>query len=194
MRNWVHANLLPKDRETSLNNGLSHKRTIIYSGLGNYFHDLLGHNDFIQGWLVKRSLCPQKTDPVEIAVHIRLGDFMRNDHDKDSPNVRQPIAWYREAIDLAKSISKNDRQKVTIFTDSYCTEVAELEHQFNAKIDHSNNALQAIIRMSQAKILVGSRSTFSLWGAFLGAEKSIWPAHFPIGAYKTPSMDRDVFL
>ena len=48
--------------------------------------------------------------------------------------------------------------------------------------------------MSNSDILVGSRSTFSLWAQFIGNSYTIWPKDFELNKYKIVNENYDYFI
>ncbi len=111
-----------------------------------------------------------------IAVHIRLGDFKVVEDlsliKKGAVNTRIPFPWYSNIIDaLSKSYPD---MPVRIFSDGKESDLAPLLNKNNLEIYRGSTDLDDLLTMSGASILVGSRSTFSYWAAFLGNMPSIW--------------------
>lgn len=142
-----------------------HKKQIkIEEGLGNYFGDLLNDASYIAKY-IERHIEPNLLCSVNafnfincVAVHIRLGDYPEK--------VRTPISWYKQKIeDLKKT---NSRYKFCIFSDGKDTELMELTSMQGVQRVFFGNAIADIIAISRCCYLIGSDSTFSGWGAFLG--------------------------
>lgn len=167
--------------------------TVSYSGLKGYFHDLNGHADVIKTYLLDIRRTPKTSlPPYDIAVHIRLGDFASFKPNMNSESMRQPIDWYDTALRLGCETWSISNPRVVVFSDAPDDdEVKRFAKTWSAEIDHSDNALEAILYIGQAKGLVASRSTFSMWGAFLSGCPAIWPEEFDLGTYwkVRPTMD-----
>jgi hypothetical protein len=56
------------------------------------------------------------------------------------------------------------------------------------------NTLTKMFALSRARVLIGSRSTFSLWGQFLGNSHAIWPTGFDLARYKPIVPTSDTFV
>lgn len=176
--------------------GMHSNRTlqiVEYSGLGRYFHDLVGHDELIQHWLRMNLISPDvPSQDVEIAVHVRHGDFMATSG--AGHNVRIGADWYRNAIDFAKQIVGSKRPSLMIFTDGDRQCIAKDLDVGRDCFDDTKNALQAILAMSHAKVLVTSRSTFSMWAAYLGNNYAIWDREMHFKAYAQARSNYDIFI
>lgn len=96
-----------------------------------------------------------------IAVHVRLGDY------KNMHGLQTPIDWYVDVIEKIKEYCCKET-KFIVFSDGKDEELLPL-----LKLDYTQrvffgNALADIVAMSKCKLIVGSSSSFSAWGAFLG--------------------------
>ena len=110
-----------------------------------------------------------------IAVHVRLGDFTAVDDieqiKKGLVNTRIPLSWYIDIINLLKRSCPDT--PIRIFSDGNDKDLLPLT-ETGAEIYRGETDLDDLLTMSNASILVGSRSTFSYWAAFLGNMPSIW--------------------
>lgn len=149
-----------------------------YAGLGNLFHDLTGHRDLIRQWMLSNQRFAQACEPFDIGIHVRLGDFCEAGQSRSGNNVRQPLEWYRAALEEARHLSGKAKPSVRLFTDGDPVEVSEKLRVGALGIDHGQNALQSILNLSRARVLVTSRSTFSMWAAFLGDMPAIWDRRY----------------
>lgn len=95
-----------------------------------------------------------------IAVHVRLGDFPQE--------YRTPIDWYRKRIEEAIAASEGGRLDFQLFSDGTDEELEPLIKLPGVHRAFYGNALADIIAISRCGFLIGSDSTFSCWGAFLG--------------------------
>lgn len=158
--------------------GTQRRAVIAYSGMGRYFHDLQGHRGLIASWLRDNIRQPLDPAPIDIALHVRLGDFSVGSPSSGANNVRQPLGWYREAFEQAKSLLGSENPSAVLFTDSDAQAIADQLGIPGLKFDRSANALASIMQLSAAKVLVASRSTFSMWAAFLGGMPAIWDRNY----------------
>lgn len=178
--NWKHRAktiYLPRFAENDEPRNIG-SYTKTYAGLGNYFHDLAGHEELIKNWLWKNArLSGELDEPYDIALHIRLGDFSKASADSGAGHsVRQSYEWYHGALDMAiKHLGlQNTTPRIMLFTDEN-PNIIRNEFGLDAiQLDPSKNALTAISNMSKARCIVTSRSTFTMWAAYLGQTTAIW--------------------
>lgn len=135
----------------------------IEQGLQNYFADFLGDADYIRNYVINHIRHSIRTvvDKYDfrncVAVHIRLGDFPE-EH-------RTPLEWYREKI-IAKN--KEGKCRFLLFSDGTDEELKELMSLSGVERVFFGNAIADIYAISKCCYMIGSDSTFSGWGAFLG--------------------------
>lgn len=136
----------------------------VVEGLGCYFSDILDCagiiKQYIEQHVNKKVLAPVNKYNFNdcVAVHIRLGDYPEN--------VRVPIKWYKEKIETLKR--NHPYYKFLIFSDGRDEELKELCSLDNVKRVFFGNAIADIFAISKCCYMIGSDSTFSGWGAFLG--------------------------
>lgn len=144
---------------------LCYKKNIeIVSGLNDYFKDILNESGVIAPY-IESHVNPVILKVIDnfdftnsVAVHIRLGDYPEN--------VRVPISWYKQKIeDIQK---KHPEYRFIIFSDGRDDELIELMSIQNVKREFFGNAIADILAISRCCYLIGSDSTFSGWGAYLG--------------------------
>ncbi len=109
-----------------------------------------------------------------VAVHIRRGDFQ---------TIGQAIGneWYLKALDVAladtappRGLKKEDLL-IRVFTDGDAESVRFISLRPNVVVMPQAPAIFDLLMMSRSLALVGtSRSTFSMWAAFLGQMPSYW--------------------
>jgi hypothetical protein len=165
---------------------------VCYEGLRRYFHDLVGYRAMIGHWLdiTASSGCFQ-TAPFDLAVHVRLGDFAVAAEPGGGPSYRLPIDWYSAAIAEARGLVATERRRMVLFTDGDVQSVLRELELPGIEVDTSQNALAAILRMARGRVLVASRSTFSMWGTFLGESAAVWDRRFDLETYfpRRPGLD-----
>lgn len=160
----VYRNLFISDDEIS---GISKfmkilgKEYHVVEGMGSYFEGLIDDADYISQYIISHINPDCKTDVDSydftkcIAVHIRLGDY--------PVEHRTPIDWYRSKI-----LSMGADYRYLIFSDGSDAELKDLFDLPNIQRVFFGNAISDIYAISKCCYLIGSDSTFSGWGAFLG--------------------------
>ncbi len=154
---------------------------VVFSGIGNYFAELLEESAFLRASILE---CTRKeqipsTDAPGICVHVRYGDAIRVQLGKPAPDVphwhlRQPIQWYVHAVhEIRGSIGQD--APVWVFSDASDQEIEPLLAIQGVRRVFFGSAIADLLAMSTAKVLVASGSTFSMWAAFLGQMPVIWP-------------------
>ena len=143
---------------------LNRNRINVICGLENYFGDILNDSKVIASYIeahVNPSLLENlnKYDFTNcVAVHIRLGDYPER--------VRIPISWYANKIKTIQA--KHPEYRFLVFSDGRDNELIELTSIRNVERQFFGNAIADILAISKCCYLIGSDSTFSGWGAFLG--------------------------
>jgi hypothetical protein len=89
--------------------------------------------------------------------------------------------WYIEAVNEAKELSPN--AKVRVFTDEAILSQKLLSKLHCDEVDKSENALHAILKMSYHGYLIASKSSFSLWSAYIGNQYTFITEDFEIQKY-----------
>lgn len=166
------------------NDVIQTRATICYSGLKRYFYDIEGHEQLISDWIgANAQFSGEILAPYDIGIHIRLGDFVAMETSSTGSNMRIPMEWYRQAFKEATSILGLSTPKVLLFTDGDIDQVRQALGIGMVRADPSNNAVTAIMNLSKAKLIITSRSTFSMWSAYLGSVPAIWDKRFELGEY-----------
>lgn len=133
-------------------------------GIDPYFSDLLDSADVVASYIeehVQPSLLKVVNEydfTNKVAVHIRLGDYPEN--------VRVPMSWYKDKVAFIST--KHPEYKFCIFSDGKDEELMELTSMPNVERVFFGNAIADIFAISKCCYMIGSDSTFSGWGAFLG--------------------------
>ena len=184
-KTWLESKLLKSVSENDVELHLK-PRAIRYQGMKNYFYDLDGHHELVSNWLKSNANVQDNAiEEYDIAVHLRFGDFFTYVKGNTSPGVRLPFSWYYDAVEMAREKLGGGEKKIVLFTDGRPSEVKELLDKWGAKMDPgtNTNATATMLRLSQAKLLVASRSTFSMWSAYLGNCQCIWDREFTLDKY-----------
>lgn len=177
---WAKARLARPVFDEAQAHAATDKGLIVYSGLKNYFHDLAGHDDLVRGWFTSNIRLPKAALPdYDIAMHIRLGDFAQG----TGTNTRTPFDWYGRALEQGGQMLGLAAPRLLVFTDGDFGEVRKGLGRDDLEFDQSPHAGAALARMASAKLLIASRSTFSMWGAVLGGVPTIWNRDFDLAAF-----------
>jgi len=153
--------------------GLS-RRLVVFDSMGD-FTPLIGRHKMIQEAfcsIVRPAHLPDPKDYPDryIALHVRMGDFSPVDvseiqHGKT--NMRLPLEWYRDALRACRNMLGQDIPAV-IFSDGTPGELELLLKEKNIQLANGSSAMSDLIALSRACLLVASRSSFSLWAAYIG--------------------------
>lgn len=134
---------------------------LIVEGIYDFFKPLIDYHEIIKEYFMDH-INPKILYKINnfdfkdtVAVHIRLGDF--------PINRRIPIDWYISEIN-----KHNSHKRILIFSDGKDEELKELLSLPNTERVFFGGAIQDIIAISKCSYLIGSDSSFSAWGAFLG--------------------------
>lgn len=158
--------------------------TIVYEGLKNYFYDLEGFEYEINEWLSDNVVSfGEKMPRPEIVVHVRQGDFSEYTPSRIDTCYRTPSSWYERALVRAKQELGSNAQ-VMLLTDGIHSDIArDLGLKTYDVPPKGLNALQTVLLGSQSKILIASKSTFSMWMRFLGSAEVYWEPGFDTARY-----------
>ena len=140
------------------------------------------HRDMIRSRLLEILSAP----PAEVpkwgagdyaAAHIRLGDFTTAQSHSLRRSFRDgeriPLAWYEHAIRRVRA--SFPELPVHIFSDGHARELAGVTAIDGVSLRREPNDVADLLSLAQARLLIGSNSTFARWAAFLGDMPSIWP-------------------
>ena len=136
-------------------------------GLGKYFEPLLPFQQQIKRKLqsISKTVNIDESFKNSIGIHIRLGDFIKD--------RRTPLEWYIEKI-IQINNTTGYKVEFIVFSDGTDEELKTILDLKNVKRSSSNNALADIFALSECLLILGSDSTFSGWGAFLGQKPAIF--------------------
>ena len=136
---------------------------IVEEGLGNYFVDILQDVEEISHYIIKH-VSKKQLEQVDnfnfqgyAAVHIRLGDYIEK--------YRTPIDWFLQKV---RAVHERYNYNILLFSDGSDFELAELLKIDYVKRANFGSAMSDMIAISRCEYLIGSDSTFSGWGAYLG--------------------------
>lgn len=123
--------------------------------------------------ITRKKFWPIGLPNIFIAIHVRLGDFPTKSELQSQVYFRQPIEWYVEVLKNLRNALGRDIPAI-IFSDGTDTELAPLLGIFNVSRSHYSEAITDLLALANSTVIITSRSSFSLFGAFLGAVPSIW--------------------
>lgn len=165
---------------------------IMYAGLGNYFHELQGHHEIVSNW-IRSNACLDGTidQPFDIGVSVRLGDYLPFERNNPTGLVRLPYPWFEEAIEFAKGLVNVRNPKIVFSSDARPEQISKLVNQFGGSLNPGKNAITDMLNLSQARVLVSSRSTFAMWATYLGNSHAIWDSEFDLEKSFPERADQD---
>lgn len=169
-------------------------KVIRYSGMLRQFHDIDCSGLLIRNELTALARKKPDTGRFNIAMHVRLGDFAPAHNDATEQSTRIPMDWYRKAFAQALELRGSGQIRGILFSDEDPRRVIDELGLEGFVPEPPGNALYSMLLMAQADILIGSRSTFSLWGQFLGDSHAIWPREFNLSKYKPVCPIKDQFV
>jgi hypothetical protein len=97
-------------------------------------------------------------------IHVRRGDYLQEPHKSFHGNLT--LDYYKDAVSLIQS--KNPNAKFLVFSDDVDWCLTNLSEHY---IVGGANEFDSLQLMSKCKYAVTANSSFSFWGAWLGADK-----------------------
>lgn len=104
-----------------------------------------------------------------LSVHIRLGDFARGSqgaHSAATDNTSVSPDWY--ATQIRSAMERKPGLRVVVSSDGSDDELECVLKIEGVARSTARNALDEIFVMAASKGMIGSRSSFTAWGSFLG--------------------------
>jgi hypothetical protein len=134
---------------------------ITIDNIDSYFQSFLGSSNYLKGHIT--SLSRYSIDYTKfnhsIGIHVRLGDF--------DENRRTDLEWYIFRINEINNLFNNN-VNLFLFSDGSNAELTPLLSIKNVSRVYNVNPLIDILSLSECYFIIGSDSTFSGWGSFLG--------------------------
>lgn len=159
-------------------NKLVRKTVVSFTDM-NCFDRLLGRQAEVAAGLrkvIRSEYLPFGLDErIFIGIHIRLGDFPTKivQNDSNTGYFRLPIEWYTACLQEIRE-ALGTKIDAVIFSDGKDSELAPLLYLPFVRRSPFKIAVTDLLALSQSSIIITSRSTFSLWGSYLGQVPSIW--------------------
>lgn len=154
--------LLSKHKTTSEDEFTKNQCNIlVVEGIYDFFKPLIEYQNLVSDYIIKH-INPSLLADVNkfdfngcVAIHVRLGDFPME--------RRVPIKWY-----ISKIKELNNYSRFLLFSDGSDEELQEILNLQGVQRVYFGGAIQDIIAISRCSYLIGSDSSFSAWGAYLG--------------------------
>mgnify|MGYP000016100115 CR=1 FL=1 len=148
---------------------------VTFSSMNN-LHRLNGrHNEILKEIynITKPKYWPTELPKAFIGIHIRRGDFGEKSNEIKQTNFRIPIEWYIEALAQIRQGLGYDFP-VVVFSDGTDQEIEPILSLPNVSRSPCTESISDLLAISKATVLITSRSSYSLFGAFLGQVPSVW--------------------
>jgi len=151
---------------------------VTFTGM-NVFRNLVGKHEMVCNELyriTKPQFHPLKAmNKPFIGIHVRLGDQPPT---PTAPNdsllvYRLPIEWYIKALQALR-LAIGVELPAIVFSDGLDNELAGLLEIPYVTRSPYRVAISDLLALSKAAAIITSRSTFSLWGCYLGQAPSMW--------------------
>jgi hypothetical protein len=153
---------------------------VVVDGLDGWFEPLARSHALVRSELIAitRPAILKSVDfssRAKIGVHVRLGDFATS-YKSDRPaqyfNTRIDLAWYADVVvQIRKAVGP---LPLEIYSDGQDDELKPLLQLPSASRVNTGTSLGDMLSLSSAGVIIGSRSSFSMWAAFLANGISFW--------------------
>lgn len=149
-------------------------KIVVFKGMKNGFDSLLTKSEFIRNELIKitkKQYIPFQNDKDKyVGLHIRMGDFSIPPNaellKRGIANQRLPLDWFLDILkNLRKSLDYNI--KAIVFSDGKFKELEQILMMPNVEWSNGKKSITDLLKLSQSKIIIASKSTFSMWGSYL---------------------------
>ena len=154
----------------------AHVELLQFGRLDESFSSLVGKSEFIRKQLIfltKKKVLNRilHVQVPPVIINVRIGkDFKLATKIEDfqtSGALRTPLFWFAEALNSIRKFSKSEVPALVI-SDGSDSELAELLRIPGVSRLCSSTAIEDLLVLSKAKVIIGSGgSTFTAWGAFL---------------------------
>nr|WP_315161286.1 alpha-1,2-fucosyltransferase [uncultured Flavobacterium sp.] len=137
---------------------------------------LLGRHEEVLNELykiTKPKFWPVKLQKSFIGIHIRMGDFPEKSNSLTQINFRIPLEWYIESLNQIRMALGNDFP-VVIFSDGTDKEIESILKLPNVIRSPYSESISDLLAIAKSTVIITSRSSYSLFAAFLGQVPSIW--------------------
>lgn len=108
-----------------------------------------------------------------IGVHIRMGDFPVKSEVEKQHYFRIPLEWYLGIISELRTALGIDFP-IVVFSDGTDAEIREVLELNNVIRSPFSESISDLLAIAKSTVIITSRSSYSLFGAYLGQVPSIW--------------------
>jgi hypothetical protein len=150
--------------------------TVLFSGMDSFPSFIGRHAEIKQALttMTKPEYLPRKADRPFIGVHVRLGDYPQAKNPESAPwTSRLPIDWYVAAVHEVRKTAGFGLD-VILFSDGDDAELIPLLKLPAVSRSEDKESITDILALSQAAVIIGSCSSFSMWGAYLAQTFTVW--------------------
>ncbi|WP_293602242.1 MULTISPECIES: alpha-1,2-fucosyltransferase [unclassified Polaromonas] len=149
---------------------------IIFEGMAG-FQTLLGRSLEVKSELeriTKKRFLPGVMRNGFIGIHVRFGDYSTNNNAcHESWHSRIHISWYLSALrEIRKQLGFD--MEALVFSDGSDFELHDLLCAPNVSRSPYSESITDLLALSHAGIIIGSCSSFSMWGAYLSQAPVVW--------------------
>jgi hypothetical protein len=141
------------------------------------FDTLIGRHEEIGKALTaitRPEFIPEKTCGPFIGIHVRLGDYPLAADPLSAPwTSRLPLDWYVGALNEVRKIVGFELE-AKVFSDGRDEELLPLLQLPGVRRSDYRESITDILALSRASVIIGSCSSFSMWGAYLAQTFTIW--------------------
>jgi hypothetical protein len=171
-REWLLATATLWGEDGRLVRRGSNTNVLVITTMDDHFRRLTGSRELLISRLVQFArpdvLREASSRQSFVAMHIRLGDFRRPESVNGSStiNLRTPIDWFVTAAQCVRSAGWDGQ--IVVCSDGTNEELEAVLEQPRVIRSQATNPLADLLTLASARLVVGSGSSFSAWGAFLG--------------------------
>jgi hypothetical protein len=144
-----------------------------------------------RSWILQTVSAEWPTNRSYIGVHLRRGDFEPWDPSRTRGSLmsmRLPSEWFVKAIQRARSLIGRDVEAL-VFTDCRGEDLDVLLREPNTRLAADAPALCHLFALANARAIVCSASSFSMWSAFLSDAPAIWFPGVAVPPRPAPAVD-----
>ena len=146
-------------------NEIDNATNVYFSGLKNYFYDLIDYQKEIKEFIYYSYSYKPKIRKNVVAFHFRLGDFIRNKQVISNKKIINVFEFFLRQSKVIKIYSDSPKSQILNYLDLE-------KFPDNIYLNNSVSPMIDIIEISQAEYICGSPySTFLEWAKFLRPDK-----------------------
>lgn len=154
---------------------------ICLHGYFQYYPPIAAEESYIRSWFldnlepVRQTLTALPEDSV--AIHVRRGDFLKA---QDTHPIL-PMSYYKQALDALEAAG-GPKKTYVLFSDDleWCKQQPVFKNMPTLSWCDEKDEVKVLATMTQCKSgFICANSTFSWWGAFLGAHSYRAPVYIP---------------